>query len=145
MRDLKRNQRSVWYAVPVNTVPILDDYGNDTLEVETIYLPPALLRCNVSASVGQEAVEVFGSQTEYNRTITITGLECPLFEGCRVWFTPKSLPNVYVTGDGRFFTTADGTLLTLENQDEVENYEVVRVADSKNGFLVALREVTPHA
>ena len=122
MRDLKRNQRSIWYAVPTNTVPILDDYGNDTLEVETIYRPPALLRCNVSATVGQEAVEVFGSQTEYNRTITLSGWECPLIEGCRVWFGVT--PN----------TDADN-----------HNYTVVRVADSKNGFLVALREVTPYA
>ena len=122
MRDLKRNQRSVWYAVPVNTIPILDDYGNDTLEVETVYLPPVPLRCNVSAAVGQEAVEVFGSQTEYNRTITLSGWECPLIEGCRAWFgvTPNA--------------DADN-----------HNYSVVRVADSKNGFLVALREVTPHA
>lgn len=145
MRDLKRNQRSIWYAVPVNTVPILDDYGNDTLEVETVYLPPALLRCNVSASVGQEAVEVFGSQTEYNRTITITGLECPLFEGCQVWFTPKSIPNFYVTADGQFYTASDGTVLRLDDTSQVENYVVVRVADSKNGFLVALREVTSNA
>lgn len=122
MRDLKRNQRSIWYAVPVNTIPILDDYGNDTLEVETVYRPPALLYCNVSASVGQEAVEVFGSQTEYNRTITLTGWECPLIEGCRVWFGVD--PN----------DSADN-----------HNYSVVRVADSKNGFLVALREVTPYA
>lgn len=121
MRDLKRNQREVWYAVPTGTVPILDDYGNDTLEVETIYLPPARLRCNVSASVGQEAVEVFGAQTAYSRSISLTDDSCPLLEGCRVWFGVA--PNEM--GDNH-------------------NYIVVRVADSKNGFLVALREVSPH-
>lgn len=122
MRDLKRNQREIWYAVPTNTVPILDDYGNDTLEVETVYLPPALLRCNVSASVGQEAVEVFGAQTAYSRSISLTDDSCPLMEGCRVWFGVA--PN---------------------NSGDNHNYIVTRVADSKNGFLVALREVSPHA
>ena len=122
MRDLKRNQRNVWYAVPSNTVPILDDYGNDTLEVETIYLPPALLRCNVSANVGQEAVEVFGAQTAYTRTISLTDDLCPLHEGCRVWFG-----------------------VTPNDRADNHNHVVVRVADSKNGFLVALREVSPHA
>lgn len=122
MRDLKRNQREIWYAVPTNTVPILDDYGNDTLEVETVYLPPALLRCNVSASVGQEAVEVFGAQTAYSRSISLTDDSCPLMEGCRVWF--GIAPN---------------------NSGDNHNYIVTRVADSKNGFLVALREVSPHA
>ena len=122
MRDLKRNQRKLWYAVPTGTRPIVDEYGNDTLEVEMVYLPPVQLAANVSANMGQEAVEVFGSQTEYNRTICISGWECPLIENCRVWFGKD--PNA--VGDDN-------------------NYVVARVADSKNGFLVALREVTPHA
>ena len=119
MRDLKRNQRVIHYANVVGTEPILDEYGNDTLEVRTVYGPPTLLRCNVSANMGQEAVEVFGSQTEYSRTISLTGNSCPLMEGSRIWFMAAP--------EGQF------------------NYTVARVADSKNGFLVALREVTPHA
>ena len=119
MRDLKRNQRVLHYANASGTEPIIDEYGNDTLEVRTLYGSPALLRCNVSANMGQETVEGFGSQTEYSRTISLTGSECPLAEGTRVWFG--------VDPEGKF------------------NYIVARVADSKNGFLVALREVTPHA
>ncbi len=119
MRDLIRNKRGLWYAVPNGSVPILDEYGNDTLEVDVAFSSPFHLQANVSANVGQEAIEVFGSQTEYSRTVSITGRECPLIEGCRVWFGKK--PN------------------------EGHNYVVTRVADSKNGFLVALREVTPHA
>ena len=118
MRDLKRNQRVIHYANVAGTEPILDEYGNDTLEVRTVYGPPTLLRCNVSANMGQETVEVFGSQTEYSRTISLTG-SCPLMEGSRIWFMAAP--------EGQF------------------NYTVARVADSKNGFLVALREVTPHA
>lgn len=119
MRDLKRNQRVLHYASVIGTEPITDEYGNDTLEVRTLYGSPTLLRCNVSANMGQEAVEVFGSQTEYSRTISLTGRNCPLVEGTRVWFG--------VSPDANF------------------NYTVARVADSKNGFLIALREVTPHA
>lgn len=122
MRDLKRNQRAVWYAVPTATVPILDEYGNDTLEVEAVFSSPLYLRANVSSNIGQEAIEVFGSQTEYSRTISMSGYECPMLEGSRVWFGIE--PN----------EAADNN-----------NYTVTRVADSKNGFLVALREVAPHA
>lgn len=122
MRSLLRNQRRLWFAVPTNSVPVYDEYGNDTLERETIYLPPTLLRANVSANAGQEAVEVFGAQTEYSRTISLTGEACPLLEGSRVWFGVE--PN--------------------ESADN-NNYVVARVADSKNGFLVALREVSPYA
>lgn len=121
MRDLIRNKRELWYAIQVGSTPILDDYGNDTLEVEVAFSSPLYLMANVSANVGQEAVEVFGSQTEYSRTVCIAGRECPLVEGCRVWF--GSEPN---------------------EQETNYNYTVARVADSKNGYLVALREVTPH-
>jgi hypothetical protein len=119
MRDLKRNQRAIHYANVVGTQPILDEYGNDTLEVRTVYGPPTLLHCNISANMGQEAVEVFGSQTEYSRTISLAGNKCPLVEGSRIWFMASP--------EGQF------------------NYTVARVADSKNGFLIALREVTPLA
>lgn len=116
MRNLQRNCRDLYYAVSTGVEPILDDYGNDTLEVRPTYSPPTLLRVNVSANVGQDAVETFGSQTEYSRTISFAGTECPLAEGTQVWF------GVDVTGP--------------------HNYRVVKVADSKNGFLIALREVT---
>ena len=119
MRDLKRNQRVIYYANVIGTEPIIDEYGNDTLEARILYASPALLRCNVSANMGREAVEVFGSQTDYSRTISLSDTSCPLTEGAQVWFG--------VSPDTRF------------------NYTVAQVADSKNGFLIALREVTPHA
>ena len=119
MRNLQKNMRRLYYAPIISTEPILDEYGNDTLEVRTVYGSPALLKCNVSANVGQEAVEVFGNQTEYSRTVSFVGAECPLTEGCKVWF------GVPTSGS--------------------HNYTVVKVADSKNSFLIALREVTPHA
>ena len=115
MRDLQKNARLLYYALPIGSERILDEYGNDTLEVRTEYGPPALLKCNVSANVGQEAVSVFGSQTEYSRTVSMTG-SCPLLEGSKVWF------GVPVT--------------------EPHNYSVAKVADSKKCFLVALREVS---
>ena len=121
MRDLKRNKRLLWYSVPEGNTPILDEYGNDTLEVEMEYSSPLPFQANVSASVGQEAIEVFGSQTEYSRTVSIAGRDCPLVEGCRVWFGIEP------------------------NEDETNhNYTVSRVADSTNGYLVALRGVTSH-
>lgn len=115
MRDLQRNKREIYYASPVGTEPIVDEYGNDTLEVKTLYSSPTLLKCNVSANVGEEAAEVFGAQTDYSRTISLSGV-CPLEEGCLVWIG-KPITGSY-------------------------NYTVVKVADSKNAYLVALREVT---
>ena len=63
----------------------------------------------------EEVVEVFGAHTEYSRTISMT--KCPLAVGDKIWFGVKP---------------------TDEN-----NYTVAKIADSKNGFLIALREVSP--
>ena len=111
MRSLQRNWRELQYANPQGTEPIFDEYGNDTLEVKTLYSEPKSLKLCVSANVGQEAVNVFGSTTEYSRAVTYWGYACPLVEGSRVWFG-------------------------------ADEYVVVKIADSKNSFLIALREVS---
>lgn len=116
MRSLQRNWRELHYAVPQSVESILDEYGNDTLEVQTVYSDPIPLRANVSANAGQEAVEVFGALTGYHRTVSYCGTECPIVEGSIIWFGVEPT--------------------------DTHNYVVIKVADSKNGFLIALREVT---
>ena len=116
MRSLHRNKRTLHYAVPQGTESIFDEYGNETLETKTVYSSPKLLKANVSANVGEDAVNVFGSLTEYSRTIALTSATCPLVEGSIVWFGVDT--------------------------SESHNYVVVKVADSKNCFLIALREVS---
>lgn len=114
MRNLFRNQRTFYYATATGTEPIVDEYGNDTLETRTIYSAPLTLKANISANIGEDAVEIFGTQTEYSRTVSMAN--CPLKEGDKIWFGADPMG---------------------EN-----NYVVAKVADSKNGFLVALREVS---
>ena len=116
MRSLQRNWRDMYYATVEGTEPIKDEYGNDPLAQKTTNSSPTLFRANVSANAGQEAVAVFGALTGYSRTISYVGDSCPLDEGSLVWF------GVDVSGP--------------------HNYVVVKVADSKNAFLIALREVS---
>ena len=115
MRSLQRNWRQIYYAVPTGSEPIVDEYGNDTLEVRQTYSSPTLLRVNLSANAGRDEVNTFGSHTEYSRTICYMGATCPLVEGARVWVGVPA--------------------------NEPHNYQVVKVADSKNVCLIALREV----
>lgn len=119
MRSLQRDWRTLNYAVPMGTEPILDENEFDTLEVQTVYGSPTPLRVSVSASAGQSAVNVFGTQTEYSRTVSYCGESCPLVIGSRVWF------GVDVSGP--------------------HNYTVVSVADGKHDYLIALREVSGRA
>lgn len=115
MRSLNKNKRPIHYALFIKDEPILDEYGNETSESMPTYGDIKELRCNVSASTGEDAVQVFGSFTSYTRVICIADNTCPLAEGAIVWF---------------------GIAPT-----EPYNYIVTQKADSKNGILYALQEV----
>ena len=117
MRNLNRNKRKIWYALPLGAEPIIDDYGNETSETRPVYGKITELKCNISAASGVDEVSAFGNFTDYSRTISTADINCPLAENTAVWFGVEPQQNNY-------------------------NYIVVRKADSKNGVLYALRKVS---
>lgn len=117
MRDLKRNQRTLYYALRTGEVENTDDNGYFTGESTPTYGTPIMLRCNVSASVGNDTVSEFGSFTNYSRTITVSDVDCPIDEDAIIWFG-----------------------ITPDN-DTPHNYVVTKKADSKNGIVYALLEI----
>ena len=118
MRTLNRNKRKIYYALLVGEVDGKDEYGNETGEPVPVYGEAVELRCNVSAATGADAVQAFGSFTNYSRTMCVADPNCPIDEKTIVWF-------------GRD-----------PSDSAPHNYIVTRKADSKNGTLYALREVT---
>lgn len=116
MRTLNRNKRPVYYALHIEDKPIIDEYGNETSETAPMYGDPVALSANVSGATGADAVQAFGNFTNYTRTLCVADPNCPIDEKTIVWF-------------GR-------------EPSESHNYIVTRKADSKNGTLYALREVT---
>lgn len=119
MRSLNRNKRPIYYSLFIDAEPILDEYGNETGESNPLYGDIKELRCNVSAAVGEETVQAFGSFTNYSRAVCVSDVNCPLAEQAIVWFG------------------VDTT--------KPHNYVVTRKADSKNGILYALQEVKVRA
>lgn len=117
MRDLLRNQRTIYYALRTGELENTDDMGNLTGESTPIYGEKIMLRCHVSASVGNDTVSEFGSFTNYTRTMTVSNRHCPIDEDTVIWFG--------VTPDN----------------NTPPNYIVTKRADSKNGILYALLEV----
>lgn len=115
MRNLKKNQRTLYYASFIDVNPIKDEWGNDTLEVESIYGEPTSLKINYSPNVGEIDTQIFGNVTSYSRVLSFTGATCPLKEKDRLWI------NKEVTEDA--------------------NYEVLKVADGLNSFLIAIGEI----
>ena len=116
MRSLYRNTRQIHYALRIGEEINVDEYGNETGESTPTYGEPVAMEANVSAATGEDAVQAFGSFTEYSRTMCVADVACPIDEKSVIWF---------------------GVSPT-----EPHNYIVVRKADSKNGILYALREVT---
>lgn len=116
MRDLIRNKRQIYYAPLIGTEVVYDEDGNETGETRPVYGDVVLLHCNVSAAVGEDAVNAFGSFTNYSRTISISDIACPMDEGSVVWFGVST--------------------------SEPYNYIVTRKADSKNALLYAIQEVS---
>lgn len=117
MRNLYRNYRTIYYANRTGERRITDEQGHETGEIEPIYGAPLSMPCNVSAAAGTEAVSAFGTFTAYSRTITVASRNCPIDENTIIWFG-------------------------IDPEENAPNYIVVRKADSKNGLMFALQEVT---
>lgn len=115
MRCLNRNKRDIYYALYTGDEPILDEAGNETGERTPTYGEITPARFNISAATGEEAVQAFGSLTNYSRVLCVSDNDSPIAEQTAVWFGVSP--------------------------SEPHNYVVVAKADSKNGILYALLEV----
>jgi hypothetical protein len=79
MRTLKKNQRKLYYAPFMGTEPIIDEYGNETLESNPSYDELRELEVNYSPNNGQMNTQLFGNITDYSRVLAFVG-SCPLKE-----------------------------------------------------------------
>lgn len=116
MRSLNRNKRSLYYALYERDEAILDEHGNESSETQPIYGDARELRANVSAASGEDMAQAFGNFTNYTRVLCVADPSCPLNERSIVWFGVEP--------------------------DKPHNYVVTRKADSVNGILYALQEVS---
>lgn len=150
MRLLRLNKRPLWYANPTGQVfPQVDENGYETGESIPLYTEPVLLPLNVSGASGEAAAEAFGAFTDYSRTAAAP-IGCPLVEGSMVWFgsDPKDTAErlaVSLTGDvlrvQGLPPDTQAEVYTVSSSLNHPNYRVVRVAESLNGILYALKEV----
>ena len=113
MRDLKRNQQTIWYAL-LNVQKESDEWGN-TLDVKG-YGIPTKCRINISANKGEASAQAFGADLRYDREMSTHDMSCPIDEYTHLWL------------DGR--DTAD-----------THNYEVAAVSKSLNCIRYAIRRV----
>lgn len=113
MRDLRKNQSKIWYAL--RNVSVEKDGWGNTKDVTT-YSPPQELKINVSANKGEASAQAFGADLQYDREMVTHDMSCPIDEYSRLWL------------DGR-------------SAEETHNYEVAAVSKSLNCIRYAIRRV----
>ena len=113
MRDLKRNQQTVWYSL-LNQSAASDEWGN-TVDVKE-HGAPVELRISVSANKGEAYAQAFGAELQYDREMVTHAMDCPIDEYSHLWL------------DGR-------------NPTQPHNYEVVAVSKSIHCIRYAIRKV----
>ena len=113
MRDLKRNQQTIWYSL-LNVSAGEDEWGN-TEDVKT-YGDPIPMHISVSGNKGEASAQAFGADLNYDREMSTHDMNCPIDEYTHLWI------------DGR--DTAD-----------THNYIVKAVSKTLNCIRYAIKKV----
>jgi hypothetical protein len=130
MRDLKRNQVKMFYALYYDKIPVLDPEGNETGETKSGYGNPVPFKARVSANKGNSEVEAFGITTDYDRTIS-TVEKLPIVETSVLWV--DRMPEL--NADGSLVIGDDGNPITPYD------YKVIKVAPDLNQNSWAIKKV----
>ena len=85
MRELEINKKTIFYANPLPTKPILDEDGFFTGEKERGYTEPKVYRINVSPAKGKVSVEMFGEIENYDKTMVTCDTNIDIKEGSILW------------------------------------------------------------
>ena len=113
MRDLKRNQQTIWYAL-LNVSKEADEWGN-TVDVKGYGLP-IKYKINISANKGEVSAQAFGTDLQYDREMSTHDMSCPIDEYTHLWLDGRDTANTH-------------------------NYEVAAVSKSLNCIRYAIRRV----
>lgn len=82
MRNLKRNQQTVWYSL-LNVAAEKDEWGNTT-DVKS-YGEPVPIKLSVSANKGEASQQAFGTDLKYDREMSTHDMNCPIDEYTHLW------------------------------------------------------------
>ena len=113
MRDLKRNQQTIWYSL-LSVSAEEDEWGN-TGDIKT-YGEPIALNISVSGNKGEVSQQAFGADLKYDREMSTHDMNCPIDEYTHLWI------------DGR-------------STDKTHNYIVKAVSKSLNCIRYAIEKV----
>ena len=102
MRLVKRNLKTIYYQLYEGKVPVVDDEGNETGDLEVSYTDPVAMKVNISPAKGNAQSEIFGTDLSYDKVFVTDDMNCPITENS-VLFVDR----VPVQEDGELLNTYD--------------------------------------
>lgn len=124
MRNLKKNNRPMHYALYDNEIPIYDENGNEELETRAGYKTPVLFYASLSTGQSDAEESPFGKNVTYDRVISTCDISLPIDENSLIWV--KNTP-VY---------NADGTV----NPDSADYEVAAPPLDGLNSLRIAVKK-----
>lgn len=97
MRNLKRNQQTVYYKNYEDSEDKYDEYGNLTGSVNKVYGDLKSCKISVSGSRGNTDNKMFGVNLDYDRTMSTADMSCDIDEFSILWIdrTDTDKPHDY--------------------------------------------------
>lgn len=117
MRDLRRNQQKIYYKQFVRSEQLKDEYGNYSGAEKNIYSDLRSINISLSANKGITSEQMFGNLADYDRTMSVTSLDCEINENSILWIDTDPITKPH-------------------------NFIVKKVAKSLNETVYAIKQVT---
>ena len=124
MRNLKKNQRKMYYALFDSAIPIYDENGNEELETRAGYKEPVLFCASLSTGQSDAEESPFGKNVSYDRVVNTVDISLPIDENSLIWVKNKPVFN------------ADGTV----NGDSADYEVAAPPLDGLNSLLIAIKK-----
>ena len=123
MRQLECNKTLIKALNYKDTEDVVDSQGYKTGEKKVIYSPVITFKAHISGAKGSSQVEVFGLDTSYNKTISMS----------KTLFKKLKLNENTV-----FFID---TKVKFDNGTPLYDYRVYRIAETLNEVMIAIKKV----
>lgn len=92
MRDLKRNQQTIWYSL-LNVSSGEDEWGN-TEDIKT-YGEPIAIKMALSGNKGEASEQAFGADLKYDREMSTHDMSCPIDEYTHLWIDGRDITQTH--------------------------------------------------
>lgn len=124
MRNLKKNERDLYYALYKDDIPIYDENGFEELDSKSGYENPVPFKASLSTGQSDAEESPFGKNVTYDRVISTCDTSLPIDENSLIWVKNKPVYN------------ADGTV----NPDSADYEVAAPPLDGLNSLRIAIKK-----